>query len=144
MKRIETTRFARGVRALWVGARGPELFGRTDSEYRWCMPEQSRALVDPTPPPKGLRATCGVIDGQTILVISQPADDDASGWPELTPSQREVARLLAAGWSNGEVAALRGTSKTTVARQVVDLYRRLAIGSRTELVALMLKRRPRR
>ncbi len=43
---------------------------------------------------------------------------------ELTPAEREVARLLAQGLSNEEIARRRGTRLNTVTKQVSAVYRK--------------------
>ena len=53
----------------------------------------------------------------------------------LTPSEREVLGLLIEGRSNGEIALARGTARSTIAKQVVAIFRKLGIGSRRELRA---------
>jgi DNA-binding CsgD family transcriptional regulator len=54
----------------------------------------------------------------------------------LTPAEAEVARSMAAGLTNDEIALGRRTSSRTVANQVASIFRKLGVGSRRELVAL--------
>jgi DNA-binding CsgD family transcriptional regulator len=56
----------------------------------------------------------------------------ASGW-ELTPSERRVAELAAAGRSNREIAAELFLSVRTVESQLSAAYRKLGVRSRTQL-----------
>lgn len=51
---------------------------------------------------------------------------------ELTPSELAVARLVADGASNVEIARARRTSVNTVANQIAALYRKLRARSRRE------------
>jgi DNA-binding NarL/FixJ family response regulator len=54
----------------------------------------------------------------------------------LTSSESEVLRHLLAGRSNREIARERQTSMRTVEHQVAHIFRKLAVTSRLELVAL--------
>jgi RNA polymerase sigma factor (sigma-70 family) len=54
----------------------------------------------------------------------------------LSPRERQVAELFAAGLTNKEVARTLGTSPSTVRNQLERIYDKLEIGSKSELVAL--------
>jgi DNA-binding CsgD family transcriptional regulator len=56
----------------------------------------------------------------------------ASG-PQLTPRQVGVARLVAAGLTNAEIARRLGISERTVTTHLDHIYERLQIGSRAAL-----------
>lgn len=60
-----------------------------------------------------------------------------SSGDELTPSERRVAELAAAGLTNREVAAALFISPKTVEANLSKIYRKLAISSRAELGAYM-------
>ena len=45
----------------------------------------------------------------------------------LTPAQREVLALVAQGYDNDAIAAMRGCSRSSVANLLVGIYRRLGI-----------------
>jgi DNA-binding CsgD family transcriptional regulator len=53
--------------------------------------------------------------------------------PHLTARELEVARLVAAGLSNPEIAKRLAIRPRTVATHLENVYRRLGIGSRAEL-----------
>lgn len=74
------------------------------------------------------------VDDLEVLVID--VEGEAPSAPELTDAQRDVARRAAAGESNEEIAAARGTSVSTVANQLGAVYQRLGVASRYELAAL--------
>ena len=81
------------------------------------------------------RAFRFVHEGQELVVISQALRTA----PEsvLTPAQWDVARAVARGASNAEIAGQRNTSVRTVANQVASILRRLGATSRAQ-VALKL------
>lgn len=60
----------------------------------------------------------------------------------LTPREREVARLLAAGSTHREAARILGSAPTTVRNQIQSIYEKLDISSRAELVDLMVRQSP--
>ena len=54
----------------------------------------------------------------------------------LTPTEERVARLVAVGRRNDEVAAELGIGTKTVETHLTRIYRKLRVRSRTELAAL--------
>ncbi|MFG3618244.1 ATP-binding protein [Nocardia sp. NPDC047654] len=61
------------------------------------------------------------------------ARSTASRWEELTPAEREVAVLAAAGWANSAIAARRGSSIRTVDAQVASVRRKLMAATRADI-----------
>jgi DNA-binding NarL/FixJ family response regulator len=59
----------------------------------------------------------------------------------LTRAERAVVALLMTGCANREIAAARGSTESTVKHQLVSVYRKLGVASRTRLIALILSRR---
>ncbi|PTY04252.1 hypothetical protein DB347_20360 [Opitutaceae bacterium EW11] len=55
----------------------------------------------------------------------------------LTLAERRVAKLVAEGLRNSEVAAALGKSVTTVKSQLGAIYSKLSVSSRTQLVAIL-------
>ena len=74
--------------------------------------------------------------GRHILLqlgrVSEPALAAVGSHP-LTPRQLEVARLVALGSTNAEVAGYLGVSPRTVSSHLEAIYAQLGIGSRAEL-----------
>ncbi|WP_280245166.1 helix-turn-helix transcriptional regulator [Nocardia abscessus] len=80
---------------------------------------------------------------QLLLLGRLPADQlpsprpqvrsTASRWDELTPAEREVAVLAAAGWANSAIAARRGSSIRTVDAQVASVRRKLIAATRADI-----------
>jgi DNA-binding NarL/FixJ family response regulator len=52
----------------------------------------------------------------------------------LTVAEQEIALLVYAGSSNDDIARARGVSTKTITNQLDSIYRKLAVGSRVELV----------
>ncbi|OXM40407.1 hypothetical protein CFP75_43650, partial [Amycolatopsis alba DSM 44262] len=55
---------------------------------------------------------------------------------ELSPRERDVARLLAAGHTNREIAEVLFLSRRTVEQHVASVLRKLKVRSRNELAGL--------
>jgi DNA-binding CsgD family transcriptional regulator len=64
-----------------------------------------------------------------------PSSSPRSGVWRMTRAEREIAAHVMNGHSNASIARRRGTSSRTVANQLAALYRKLRVGSRTELAA---------
>ena len=64
-----------------------------------------------------------------------PRRRPAFGWPSLTPAERDVADLVAAGLTNPEIAARLGVSPGTVKDHVSSVLRKLGVRTRAELAA---------
>jgi DNA-binding CsgD family transcriptional regulator len=63
-----------------------------------------------------------------------------SGWPSLTATETSVARLVADGLTNRQVAARLCLSHHTVDFHLRQIFRKLGISSRVELTRLALER----
>lgn len=58
-----------------------------------------------------------------------------TGWDALTPSEREVAALIAAGMTNSQVAARLCVSPHTVDGRLRRVFAKLGVNTRVELTA---------
>jgi pimeloyl-ACP methyl ester carboxylesterase/DNA-binding CsgD family transcriptional regulator len=58
-----------------------------------------------------------------------------TGWDSLTPSEREVARLVAAGMTNGQIATRLSMSPHTVDGRLRRVFAKLGVNTRVELTA---------
>jgi DNA-binding CsgD family transcriptional regulator len=58
----------------------------------------------------------------------------ASGWPSLTPAERDVAQLVCEGLANKEIAARLFVSPRTVQAHLSHTYAKLGITSRVQLM----------
>jgi DNA-binding CsgD family transcriptional regulator len=89
--------------------------------------------------PRKTQVTRFAIDDLEVVVVDV---EQARAWDErweLTAAEREVARMAVEGCSDTEIAARRGTSRSTVANQLGRIYRKLSVASRAELAALALR-----
>jgi DNA-binding CsgD family transcriptional regulator len=76
-----------------------------------------------------------------ILVQDRFRDNMAGGRRDqlamLTIAERRVAKLVAEGMRNSDIAASLGKSTTTVKSQLAAVFAKLQIGSRTQLAAVL-------
>jgi DNA-binding CsgD family transcriptional regulator len=68
----------------------------------------------------------------------------AFGWSSLTPTEREVVKLVADGLSNPEIAERMFVSRRTVTTHLTNIFRKLDLSSRAELTAAAVRRPPSR
>lgn len=78
------------------------------------------------------------LDGETLVVVSLPITT-GDVLETLTPIERAVALDAVAGLSNAAIAKKRERSVRTIANQLASIYRKLGVGSRAELCALVIK-----
>jgi len=65
----------------------------------------------------------------------QPTRFESAGAPDpLTPREREILRLIAAGYSNRGIAAASGTAEGTVKNQTSSILSKLGVRDRTRAV----------
>ncbi len=83
-------------------------------------------------PPAGLAAFTLEVRGERLVVLVLP-EQEAIALPALSDAERRVAKLAVAGYSNGEIAAIRGTSVRTVANQLARVFKKTGAGSRRAL-----------
>ncbi|WP_417259965.1 helix-turn-helix transcriptional regulator [Celeribacter sp.] len=58
---------------------------------------------------------------------------------ELSPTEKNITMLVIKGFSNQEIADLRGTSESTVKSQMSNIFRKSNTSSRNQLVTWMLE-----
>ncbi len=61
-----------------------------------------------------------------------------SNW-NLSPSERDVCICAMKGFSNGEVADMRGTSAATVKTQMNAVYRKSGFSTRAQLISFLVE-----
>jgi len=83
--------------------------------------------------PAGLRASEVTVNGTKLVLLSFPRGSDAMS--KLTAAERQVALAILAGYSNVEIARMRGSAPRTIANQVATMFRKLGVRSRAELAA---------
>lgn len=115
---------------------------------------QSKAKNEalPTPPrlPGGVVQGVARLDAEPVfpaarcaVVRIEPVDDKATRAMEgLSKREREIARLLVAGYSGVNVAAIAGLSENTVRTYVRRLYAKLGVSNRADLVRKLMAPEP--
>ncbi len=69
------------------------------------------------------------------LTIETPSEKvPTSHWHKLTPTERQVAILAAAGWTNSAIATRRGKSTRTIDAQLSAILQKLTIASRDDII----------
>jgi len=104
----------------------------------------------PTPPalPNGTLAAVAKLDGDPVfaggrcVVLRVEAPKRAAPMEGLSRREREIARLLVAGYSGVNVAAISGLSENTVRTYVRRLYAKLAVNNRADLVRKLVSPEP--
>ncbi len=91
----------------------------------------------PRPPP-GLEAEILDVEGADLAVLSWPIRPPAR-LPALTSTETEVVRLALQGLSNAAIGRRRGRAERTIANQLASAFRKLGVGSRAELAALVAR-----
>jgi DNA-binding NarL/FixJ family response regulator len=113
------------VRALQAGATGYVLKERDDAEIAASIRSALRggAPIDP-------------FVARHILGLVRTAEvrSGESSAPQLSPREMEILSLVAKGLTNREIAALLFLSHLTIACHIRNIYKKLAVGSRTQAV----------
>jgi DNA-binding CsgD family transcriptional regulator len=82
-------------------------------------------------------------DGDGLLAVLELRGDHervpAHRLAGLTPRERDVATLVVDGLTDGEIAANLSLSRHTVGQHAGQIYRKLGVRSRAELIALLLR-----
>ncbi len=107
---------------------------------------QARAKNEPlpTPPrlPDGTVMAVAKIDGDpvfggarcAVLRVERTEKQNVTALDGLSRREREIARLLVAGYSGVNVAAIAGLSENTVRTYVRRLYTKIGVSNRADLV----------
>ncbi|MCF7221590.1 response regulator [Marilutibacter chinensis] len=110
--------------AVRAGAIGYLLKDRDDDELRLSLGSLQRggAPIDP-------------LIARRILALVPPAPaPEPAPEAQLSKREHEILRLVAQGFSNREIAELVTLSRLTVECHTKNIYRKLAVGSRTAAV----------
>lgn len=100
----------------------------------------------PTPPrlPSGSVVAVAKIDGDPVFnnarcaILRVEPQAQAAPIEGLSKREREIARLLVAGYSGVNVAAISGLSENTVRTYVRRLYQKLGVQNRADLVRKLM------
>ena len=104
----------------------------------------------PTPPrlPSGAVVGVAKIDGDPVFggakcaVLRVESQHQPAPIEGLSKREREIARLLVAGYSGVNVAAISGLSENTVRTYVRRLYQKLGVANRADLVRKLMSPEP--
>jgi non-specific serine/threonine protein kinase len=68
------------------------------------------------------------------------ADAKLGAWAPLTAREQEVARLVASGLANRQIASKLVVTPATAAKHVENIREKLGLSSRTQIAAWVLER----
>lgn len=85
----------------------------------------------------GIRLRLGLPHGQELPVHAQRRPGRSPLADVLTAAELRIARLVAAGGSNRDIAEWRSISPKTVEAHLSRIYRKLGVRSRVELTRLV-------
>ncbi len=111
----------------------------------------ARGEALPTPPrlPRGTVTAVAKIEDDPVfnsarvaVVRVEPLGEKAQAMDALSRREREIARLLVAGYSGVNVAAIAGLSENTVRTYVRRLYQKLGVSNRADLVRKLMAPEP--
>jgi len=100
----------------------------------------------PTPPrlPSGAVVAVAKVEGDPVFnnakcaILRVEPQDKPAPIEGLSKREREIARLLVAGYSGVNVAAISGLSENTVRTYVRRLYQKLGVSNRADLVRKLM------
>lgn len=72
----------------------------------------------------------------TVLDMTKPRQKQVRSDPQLTTREQDVARLVASGLSNKAIAHRLGLQEGTVKVHLHNIYQKLGISSRVELILM--------
>jgi DNA-binding CsgD family transcriptional regulator len=107
---------------------------------------RARQEALPTPPrlPSGAVVAVAKIEGDPVFnnakcaILRVEPQDKPAPIEGLSKREREIARLLVAGYSGVNVAAISGLSENTVRTYVRRLYQKLGVANRADLVRKLM------
>ncbi len=115
------------------------------------LASRARGEALPTPPrlPNGSVTAVSKIDDDPVfaqarvcVVRIEPLGEQNTAMDTLSRREREIARLLVAGYSGVNVAAIAGLSENTVRTYVRRLYLKLGVSNRADLVRKLMAPEP--
>jgi DNA-binding CsgD family transcriptional regulator len=74
---------------------------------------------------------------ELVAAGARPRTAALTGWDALTPSERRVAQMAAAGLTNREIAQALFVTPRTVEGHLTNVYGKLRVSSREELAGLV-------
>jgi PAS domain S-box-containing protein len=81
----------------------------------------------------------GQLTGIVGVAIPMPGGDTPAAVEQLSPREREIARLTSEGMTSSAIGAALGISTRTVETHRANVYRKLGIRSRTELIVYAIR-----
>lgn len=101
-------------------------------------PKKIISAVDDLPVPRNLKATTIELDGVDMLILEHTTAD--TNIPAgLTNAETDIVHFLSQGMSSSAIAKARKVSRRTIDNQLANIYRKLRVRTREELLAKLAK-----
>ena len=123
------------LEALWSSLDQGRLLARTDPPRAVTVLERARSQAGALGARNEMALAEEALRGLGVRTWSRGPAPTGDAGPALSGREREVARLLATGVSNPDIAASLFLSRRTVERHVSNLLSRFGAHNRTELAA---------
>ena len=98
----------------------------------------NRKALPPSCRSRGFRAEGAALSTEEAIAYAQRGRGQrkrpTSGWAALTPTERDVVRLVSEGLANNDIATRLFVSPRTVQTHLTHVYTKLGLSSRVQLV----------
>jgi DNA-binding NarL/FixJ family response regulator len=122
---------------MWRWSRTVAMFRHAVESYQAAMSLRAQMAQRPTPTARQLVTEARI----AALTRTRPQPRGPSGsLPELTRRELEVARLIAQGYTNQQIAAALVISPGTAANHVAHVLTKLDAANRTQVAVLVQSR----
>jgi predicted ATPase/DNA-binding NarL/FixJ family response regulator len=140
---LDTDRVEEGTRLLAAAHGIRHRSGRVDPAAATAEADRHRATALLGDRFDDVWATGAALDAPQAVAYARrargPRRRPRSGWDSLTPTELDVARLVAAGHANPDIAERLFVSRSTVKTHLVHTYAKLGLASRAELAAAAVR-----
>jgi DNA-binding CsgD family transcriptional regulator len=143
---VDAGRAAEGTRLLAAAEALDSRMGRRSLFAEQVSADLARASAVLDGDADRIRAEGAALDAAAAVAYARRAHGERKrptfGWDSLTPTEHEVALLVAAGLTNPEIGERLFVSRGTVKTHLLHVFAKLGVHSRAELAATVTRRGP--